>query len=292
MMSNRPIQRMNRREATRRIALGLASISFSESLLDNPRHRYQIGACDWSIGGHSKIEALDTAKAIGLDGLQISLGNVENNMHLRRADVRDAYREASNRTGIKLGSLAIGEMNSVPYKSDPRTEAWVSDSIDVAKDLGIQVVLLAFFGKGDLKNDAAGTREVIRRLKKVASKAEAADVYLAIESWLSAEEHMEIIEAVGSSHVKVYYDVANSTQMGYDIYREIDLLKDLICEVHMKENGALLGKGVIDFVKVRRALDAIHYQGWIHIEGAIPKGAEMMASYKANQQFLRQIFQG
>jgi len=284
-------EQLNRREAARRIALTLAALPFAADIRAQKEKRYLIGACDWSIGGHSKLEAFETARKIGLDGLQISLGNVENNMHLRRLEVQEAYREASARTGVRIGSLAIGEMNSVPYKSDPRTEEWVRDSIDVAKAMGTRVILLAFFGKGDLKNDAAGTREVIRRLKKVAPRAEAADVYLAIESWLSAEEHLEIIRAVGSSHVRVYYDVANATQMGYDIYHEIALLRDLICEVHMKENGALLGKGVIDFRKVRKALDAIGYKGWIHIEGAVPKGGDMLESYIANRRFLQEIFQ-
>jgi len=251
---------------------------------------FKIGACDWSIGGNSKIDALYTAKRIGLDGVQLSLGTVANDMHLRKPEIQNAYREASKATGVKFGGLAIGELNNVPYKSDPRTEEWVSDSIDVAKAMGCKVILLAFFGKGDLKNDALGQREVVRRLKQVAPKAEAADVCLGIESWLSAEEHMDIIQAVGSSHLKVYYDVANSTKMGYDIYREIPWLNQHICEVHMKENEALLGQGVVDFRRVRRALDQIGYRGWIHIEGAVPKGGEMLESYIANLHYLRQLF--
>ena len=47
-------------------------------------NRFNIGACDWSIGQHSNIEAMEVAKNIGLDGVQISLGNLENNMHLRQ----------------------------------------------------------------------------------------------------------------------------------------------------------------------------------------------------------------
>ena len=45
-----------------------------------------------------------------------------------------------------------GELNNVPYKSDPQTDEWVWDSIDVAKSLGVPVILLAFFAKNDLRN--------------------------------------------------------------------------------------------------------------------------------------------
>jgi sugar phosphate isomerase/epimerase len=89
----------------------------------------------------------------------------------------------------------------------------------------------------------------------------------------------------------VYYDVANSHQMGYDIYTEIRRLgRERICEIHAKENGILLGQGRIDFAAVRVALDAIGYEGWIQIEGAVPKGRDMFESYVENVRFMRGRF--
>ena len=73
----------------------------------------------------------------------------------------------------------------------------------------MKVVLLAFFGNGDLVNDEKGVDEVVRRLKKVAPKAEKAGVILGLESWLSAEDTVRIMDRVGSSAVKMYYDVCN-----------------------------------------------------------------------------------
>jgi sugar phosphate isomerase/epimerase len=151
--------------------------------------------------------------------------------------------------------------------------------------------LLAFFGKNDLKNDPKGTQAVIDRLKAVAPKAEKAGVVLGIESWLSAPEHLAIIEAVGSPAVKVYYDVCNSTVMGYDIFREMrDLGTQYICEVHIKENDYLIGQGVIDMKRVRATLDAIGYRGWLQLEGAVPKGKPMLESYLENNRAARQLF--
>jgi sugar phosphate isomerase/epimerase len=253
--------------------------------------RFRIGACDWSIGQMASPAAFAVARQIGLDGLQVSLGTAANDMALRKPEVQARYREAAAATGVGIGSLAIGEMNNIPYKSDPRAETWVRDSIEVCQALDCRVVLLAFFYKGDLKGDCEGTATVIRRLREVAPKAEQAGVILGIESWLSAEEHVAIIDAVGSPSVQVYYDVANSSKMGYDICREIRWLgrQGLICELHAKENGALLGHGVVDFPRVRAALDDIGYSGWVQIEGAVPKGGNMLESYQANQRFLRSV---
>ena len=60
------------------------------------------------------------------------------------------------RAACRSASLAIGELNNIPYKSDPRTVQWVSDSIEVCKALGVRVVLLAFFSNDDLRDDPGG----------------------------------------------------------------------------------------------------------------------------------------
>lgn len=254
------------------------------------QRRFKIGACDWSIGQRADPAAFAVAQRIGLDGVQVSLGTEADDMHLRKPEMQQAYRRAAQEVGLGIASLAIGELNQVPYKSDPRTIAWVSDSIDVCQALGVRVVLLAFFSKGDLRDDSAGVDEVVKRLKAVAPKAEKAGVVLGLESWLSAEAHLEILDRVGSKAVQVYYDVCNSTDRGYDIFKEIRLLgRDRICEFHAKENGALLGEGKVDFAKVRAALDDIGYRGWVQIEGAVPKGKPMLESYQANLKFLRGI---
>jgi len=287
---------MNRRKALGR-CLALAGLPAGATAIARPlkimpaEPRFQIGACDWSIGQSSKVEAFALAKRIGLDGLQVNMGSEADNMHLRERSVQEAYRTASRQTGVRIGSLALGELNNVPYKADARAEQWVQDSVDVAKALGVTNILLAFFSKGDLRNDPEGTKVVIDRLKAVAPKAEKAGVILAIESWLSAEDHVRIIEAVGSPAVKVYYDVCNSTVMGYDIFREMRWLgqQKLITEIHFKENGSLLGQGQVDYPKVRQVLNEIGYRGWIQMEGAVPPKATILDSYVTNLAFTRKL---
>lgn len=285
---------MNRRELLKLSAAGFSMSTFGNlsELFAASKNVIKIGACDWSIGKANDVDAMELGKKIGLDGVQLSMGNTGNQMHLRQKAVQQNYKTAATKLNMQFSGLALGELNDVPYKSDPRAEEWVSDSIDVARDLGVKVVLLAFFSKGDLKNDAAGQREVINRLKKIASKAERAGIILGIESWLSAEEHMRIIDAVGSKSIKVYYDVCNSNQMGYDIYKEIRWLgkQGQICEFHMKENGFLLGTGKVDFKKVHSAIEDIDYNGWIQIEGAVPADQPIFESYVKNLDYLHSIF--
>jgi L-ribulose-5-phosphate 3-epimerase len=258
------------------------------------KQRIRIGACDWSIGKNSEIGAFDVAKQIGLEGIQVNIGGLKNNLHLREKSLQQQYLAKSKESGIRISSLAIAELNDIPYKSDPRTEEWVSDSIDVAKNLGVTVILLAFFHKNDLRNDESGKKEVINRLKKVAPKAERLGITLGIESYLSAPELMDIIQKVGSKSIKVYYDFRNSADAGYDVIKEIKQLgKDAICELHMKENGFLLGEGTMDWKKIGETLMEMNYygDGWMQIEWATPDGSDIVKSYKHNLKFLQDIFQ-
>lgn len=284
---------MNRRDALRySLATTFAAFTYPLPSLSSPTaQRFRIGACDWSIGPAGDINSFAVAKQIGLDGVQISLNTKDDQELLRKPEVQQAFQKAARQAGVQIGGLAIGLLNDIPYKSDPRTDAWVQDSVDVAKALGVKNILLAFFSNNDLRNDKKGQQVVIDKLKTVAPKAERAGVVLGIESWLSAPEHMAIIEAVGSPAVKVYYDVCNSTVGGYDIFREMhDLGKDQICEIHLKENGYLLGKGKIDLNKVRQTIDDIGYTGWLVIEGAVPQGQPVLGSYMENNKTVRAIF--
>jgi len=285
---------MTRREYLKRsatLAL-LTGMGFHEAY---PRNKFslKIGACDWSIGKSSDLGAFEVAKQIGLEGIQVNLGSEKNNLHLRQPTLQKSYLEESRKSKIKIASLAIGELNNVPYKSDPRTEEWVSDSIDVAKALGVNVILLAFFSKNDLRNDEAGKAEVVKRLKRVAPKAEKSGIILGIESYLSAEEHLDIIQRVGSKSIKVYYDFRNSTDAGYDVIKEIKLLgRDAICEIHIKENGKLLGEGTLDWVKIGETLAAIDYKGdgWMQIEWSLPENAAVVSGYQHNLRYLKDSF--
>ena len=285
------------RRAVLKGAAALASAALRvDGLVGSMLGPYSIGACDWSIGQRARVEALAVGKQLGLDGIQVSMGGVSTDgasgdLHLRQPDVQRAYREAAAASGIRIGGVALDVLNQVPYKSDPRVEQWVADSIDAAAALGVHVILLAFFDRGDLRNDAEGVAEVVRRLKRVAPAAEKRGVVLGIESWLNTAEHVKILDAVGSRSVQVYYDVANATQMGHDVSAEIRQLgRDRLCEFHAKENGFLLGQGRIDFASVRRAMHDIGYSGWIQIEGAVPKGASMIESYVENVRFMRSTF--
>lgn len=288
--------RMTRREMMVNSACAVAGLTLTascrpfESLLGGPTGQgFKIGVCDWTIGKRTDPASFEMAKRLELDGVQVDFGSGRDDLPLCNPELQKKFLQTAKKHNVEIASLALGVLNGVPYKSDPRAERWVAESIDVCKAMGLNVVLLAFFGKADLRNDKEGVDVVVERLKRAAPKAEEVGVFLGLESWLSAEQHLDIIDRVGSPAVKVYYDVGNSHKAGYDIYEEIRLLGRQICEFHAKDYDDLYGRGTIAFEEVRRAMDDIGYRGWIVMEGTeMPLGLEESCRYDA--QYLRRIF--
>jgi len=263
--------------------------SAPSSRSESGKTRIQFGVCDWTIQKGGDPAALELAAKLGLDGVQVSLNPKGDSLALADQNLQRAYFAAAEKNKVQIASFAIGELNNVPLKSDPRAERWVAEGIHIAAAMKVEAILVPFFGKADVRNDPAGTEAVIGALKRLAPKAERAGVILALESWLSAEDHLKIITAVGSPAVRVYYDVGNSQEAGYDIFKEIRQLGPQISEFHAKDYKDLYGKGSMDFPAVRAAMEDIGYSGWLVLEGAkLPLGIEESILYDLN--YLKSVF--
>lgn len=277
-----------------RIFIWIAMIAAAAAAVAAPARagvQVRLGICDWTIGKTGDPAALALAGSLGLEGVQASLVPKGDSLALVDPALRRAYLEAAQRTGVAIASFAIGDLNGVPLKNDPRAEKWLAEAIDIAAAMKVKIILVPFFGNGDLKGDAAGVDAVIAALKRLAPKAEAKGITLAIENTLTAGDNIKILEKVGSPAVRVYYDVANSHDAGYPILDEIRALQGRVVEIHAKDTKDLYGKGSIDFPAVRKAMDDIGFSGWLVMEGTkMPLGVEASVRYDAD--YLKTVFAG
>lgn len=288
----------------------LTLVIYSATLCSADEYRsakFRIGTCDWSIQMPLNADSFQFASRNGLHGIQYSFADAGNGMDLRLRENRDTIREAVRQTGVGISSLGIGLLNKTPFASTDAGEQLVVECIetmaklrqeadelqdrDLAAKVSPKIVLLAFFNKGDINGKPELIEAVIEKLKRVAPLAQKHGFVLGLETLLNEADHRHIIDSVQSPAVKVYYDTANSARMGYDIYQEIESLgTENICEIHIKENGDLLGKGDIDFDKVNRLLRSMEYRGWLIIEGSTPKGMSRQESCQQNAVFALDLF--
>ncbi len=256
----------------------------------------RLSACDWSLRLRAQPAALDVAQELGLEGVEISATDeVRDEIRLADPAFRAQYKEAMERTGLSVASVGMGFLNQAPFARDPRGPAWLEQTIEAAADLEAGVILMAFFGDGDLRGEDGELREadvdtLVERLRDAAPMAEDAGVILGIENWLSAEQNLAILERVDSEAVQVYYDVGNSTVRGYDVTAEIRLLDERIApSVHFKDGDNALGEGDVDVDGVAGAMRDIEYNGWVTLETAILDD-DRDASFRRNAAFVRDLF--
>ncbi len=96
-------------------------------------------------------------------------------------------------------------------------------------------------------------------------------VQLALELNMSAVEIRSAFSAVPLKGVGICYDLGNARASGWIPQEEIDILRELIVHVHIKDRpvgggNVMLGVGDVDFPACLRALNAIGYQGQMVFE--------------------------
>jgi sugar phosphate isomerase/epimerase len=278
---------ISRRNLLAAAALAPAARLFAaRSTLDGVR----IGVTDWNLRQTGKIEALALAKSIGFEGVEVSLGRKAEGDHLPLADraLQERYLEEARRQNIRLAGTCLDILHVNYLKNDKLGQKWVADGIPITKRLNAAVMLLPFFGKGAI-NETAEQDYVADILKELAPEAERAGVVLGLENTISAEANTRILDRVKSKALKVYYDVGNSTNNGFDILPEMRALgKERICQIHLKDRP-YMGEGKIDFPAVVRTIEEIGYQGFANLETSSPSGS-IEADMKRNLEFIRKIF--
>lgn len=253
------------------------------------RGAIKIGVTDWNLRQAGRIEALALAKSIGFEGVEVSLGRQakDNKLPLDNPELIARYVAESKKVGIELSATCLDILHVNYLKNDKLGQKWLGDGIRLTKALKTRVMLMPFFGKGALTNRQE-MDYVADILKEFGKEAEKAGVILGLENTISAEDNARIMERSGSKAVKVFYDVGNSTNNGFDIYKEMRWLgAKRICLVHLKDKG-YLGEGTIDFVKVFKILRDIGYKGFADLETSSPSKS-IEADMKRNLAFVRRV---
>ena len=266
---------------------GLASARVAPTRAQTPSFR--IGVTDWNLRREADPTSFALARRVGFSGVQVSLARRSPDGRAPIGeDVVARYRAESQAQGVPITSTCLNILHTNYLKSDPLGPRRVSEGIALTRAIGVEVMLLPFFGEGALSTTAEMDR-VGDLLRELAPEAARAGVVLGLENTVSARDNVLMMERSQSPAVLTYYDVGNSTVNGHRVIDEIRWLgRDRICEIHLKDNPHFMGQGTIDFPGVIDAMADIGFARWAVLETSSPSGA-LEDDLKRNLAFTRNL---
>jgi len=261
-------------------AQGGAAVQTKETVNPLP---VRVGMTDWNLGQRGDIAKIALAREIGLDGIQVS---VQYPTDGKTPTVRDpktqaAFKRAALDNGIQICSLAIGNpgKSRMPMHTSPAFAILLAEAVEIAYNLGTNNILLPILGDShiDMTNQAQ-VDTFVAMMKEVARYAERYEVVVGLEDWISAEDNIKLVDAIGSDYVAVYYDAHNIVARVKDIYAEPKMLGKRINQIHVKNANASDNRqqlletpgGKMDWQRMSKEYYDIGYRGWYVLETGSP----------------------
>jgi len=234
----------------------------------------KIGVMDGVLRLPANPDAAAKARALGIGGVQVTLGQDASKTHLLLEDAAQqrAWRDAARRERVTLNATYLDILHVHCLKNDRLAPDLVLRGIAATKAIGAPILMTVFFGQCELLSRTE-TDNVIGAFKELAPEAANASVILGFENVLLAGENVRAHDAVASPWFKIFYDVGNMTNMkGQDAAREIRALgRERICQFHFKDKG-YLGEGKVDFPSILAAIRDVGFEGWANLETGSPSG--------------------
>jgi len=257
----------------------------------------RIGMTDWNLGQRGDITKIALAREIGLDGIQVSVQfPTDGSTTLRDTKTQAAFRRAALENGIQICSLAIGSPGKarLPLHTNPAAAILLTEAVEIARNIGTNNILLPILGDSHIDmTNAAQVATFVAMMKEVARYAEKYDVVVGIEDWISAEDNIKLLDAIGSDYIAVYYDAHNivARKATTDIYAEPKILGKRISQVHVKNADMLLSTagGRIEWPRMANEFYEIGYRGWYVLETNAPS-KDVVADTRANIEYVKKTF--
>jgi L-ribulose-5-phosphate 3-epimerase len=227
---------------------------------------------------------LRAAAQASYDFMEISID--ESDERLARLDwdwrSRAALRRAMSATGVRILTMCLSALRRFPLGSASETIRQksfdiVKRAIDFALDVGVRVVLVPGYDVFYESSDASTWQRFEEGLFHCLEWASGSGVMVAMENVDAGKvdsitQVMKYVNALNSPWFQVYLDMGNLAACGYNVLEQLELGRDHIVGIHVKDTLPKLyrrvpfGTGIVPFVEVFRRLTQLNFRGPALIE--------------------------
>lgn len=235
-------------------------------------------------------DKLSEASSLHFDFIELSVD--ESEARRKRLDWSDkdiyALRHMCEDLNIPFHSMCLSAHRKFPFGSiDPsirkQAQQIMSKAIILAYKMGIRVIQLAGYDVYYEPATQTTHENFIKGMQWAAKQAENAGVMLAVEimdtNYLNSLSKFEILKReVVSPYFMAYPDVGNISGWNYDTCTELNLSRDHIVQIHLKDTykvkegypgqfrDLVIGEGDVDFLSIFQTLKQMNYTAPLVIE--------------------------
>lgn len=261
---------------------------------------YKIAVCDWMILKRQKIGEFELASQLGSDGIELDMGSLGTrdsfDNKLRKPEFQKLFKDKASEFSISLSSIAMSGFYAQSFAKRPDYKALVEDCLNTMEVMNVKTAYLPLGVNCDLKKNPEIRPAVIDRLRTVGNMATQRGCVIAIETSLSAQEEVRLLEEINSNGIMISFNFQNPLTEGRDICKELLTLgSKRIRQIHGTDtDGVLLQNNKkLDMKNIKKTLDKMNWKGWIIVERSrdTTDVHNIKRNYGSNISYLKQIFQ-
>ncbi len=254
-------------------------------------------------------EKLSAAKKAGFDYVEMSIDATEEKIKRTKMSGEERLQLVKEmyETGIPIRTMCVSALtkyslgNPDPDKEKRGIEI-AMDSIDLASDLGIRVVMIPGYDVYYEPSDEETKNRYLRNLKRIVAYAEKIGVQLGLETMENefmntVEKAMKYVVLCNSNYLKIYPDIGNLTNAAklykMDVFQDLQLGMGNITSMHLKETRpgefreVPYGEGHVNFeeairnawnMHIRRFVTEFWYTGQENWEDELKKAHDRMTA--------------
>lgn len=261
-----------------------------------------VSCCDWMMLKRQKLGAITLSKDINADGVEIDMGPLgkrvlfENKFRLEEG-MAEKFRHTADSLGVKVSSIAMSGFFAQSFLERENYTDLIDDCLTTMDFFGAKVAFLPLGGSGhewkDVNSEAY--RLLTLRLHAVGEMALEHGVVIGVRTAMPADFGVRLLSDVNSKGVRIYYNVQDACDNGWDISKELRMLgASRIAQIHISNTDSvtLRHDPEVDMPRIRKTLKKIGYHGWLTIERSrnAKDVRNVRANYGDNVAYIKEIW--
>lgn len=235
-----------------------------------------VSCCDWMMLKRQKLGAFSLSKDIHADGLEMDMGPLgkrvlfENRFRIDPSDVAK-FKGTADSLGVKVPSVAMSGFFAQSFLRRDNYKALIEDCLNTMEMFGAKTAFLPLGGSGKEWQTGKGEayETLCSRLHEVGEKAAKRGLVIGVRTAMPAKFGIKMLKKVNSKGVRIYYNVQDACDNGWNIAKELKQLgKERIAQIHISNTDSvtLRHDPEVNLPEILTVLDKIGYRGWLTVE--------------------------